>query len=82
MIITITPKLYLNDGPECVFDPHLSALSRTPTTWDRVIRRVPTPTQSSPTTTTLIRTPTPTPTPTATMPGTTACSRTSPARAS
>lgn len=59
--------------------PTFSALSRTPTMWDRVIRRAPTPTQSSPTTTSLIRTPTPTPT--ATTPGTTACSRTSPARA-
>lgn len=51
----------------------LSALSRTPTIWRGVSQRAPTPTRSSPTTTTRTRT--------STTPGTTACSRTSPARA-
>lgn len=64
-------------APECIIGSSLSALSRTPTIWGGVNRRALTPTQSCPTTTTLIHTPTPT----TTTPGTTACSRTLPARA-
>lgn len=71
MIVARRKMLHLNAS----LTPTLSALSRTPMIWDRVIRRARTPTQSSPTTTTLIRTPT------VTNRDTTACSRTSPARA-